>query len=425
MHTAGSRVDITLPNTVPLLELTPAVAALCGLEGEDARPPAWTFARVGRPPLDLTTTLAEAQVLDGEVLHLVDASAWESPHVVTFDDPVASAAVADGERPASALAGPGVMVFAAALLVMGAAVAAWVPALRASAGPALLAATVTLLALAYLLPAGAARVPPKVALTCGAWAMAPVAGWSLTAHLPHARFAGAAIALLVTVLAATPLMPRTAPGLTVFAGALTLSSVAVALGLGAAQASAISVVVATLALRTGPRLLGRQLSRRAALEPGRVEAQTRSSRTFLVSGTYGCTAAAVVASCVLLVTGDPAFAIALVAVTGCSLALRAATFRYAREAAPTAVGAGITVIAAVLALTVVLVAHGLPGAAVVIPLVAGVAVAALSTVRRRSRDGLRHVTTGWALIDGATAPVLLALLGVFDGLSNLLGGMFG
>jgi hypothetical protein len=424
VHTTGHRVDVTLPNTVPLLELTPAVAALCGIEGEDARPSAWTLARVGQPPLALTATLAEAQVCDGEILHLVDAGAWESPHVVTFDDPVAAAAVAEGERPASALAGTGLSVFAAALLVTGAAVAAAVPALRTSAGPALLAAAVALLAVAYLLPAGADRTPPKVALACGAWAMAPVAGWSLTTGIPHAGLTGGAVALLVAALASGPLAPKAVPGVAVFAASLVAVSAAVSAGTNPAQATALIVVAATLVLRTGPQALSRRLSRRAAQDPGRLETLTRESRILLRSGTYGCVAAAVAGAGVLLVTGD-GFALALAAVTACSLALRAATFRYAREALPAAIGAGVIMVAAAVALAVLLAAHGWAGAAVLVPTVAGACVAALCTVRRRDRDGLRRVTTGWALVDGVTAPLALAVLGVFHALSGLIGGLFG
>lgn len=421
VHTTGHRVDVTLPNTVPLLELTPAVAALCGIEGDDARPSAWTLARAGQSPLALTVTLAEAQVFDGEILHLVDAGAWESPHVVTFDDPVAAAAVAEGERPASALTGTGLSVFAAVLLVTGAAVAA---ALRTSAGPALLAAAVALLAIAYLLPGGADRTPPKVALACGTWAMAPVAGWSLTAGIPHAGLTGGAVALLVAVLASGPLAPKAVPGVAVFAGSLVAVSAAVSAGMNPAQAAALIVVAATLVLRAGPQALSRRLSRRAAQDPGRLETLTRESRILLRSGTYGCAAAAVAGAGVLLVTGD-GFALALAAVTACSLALRAATFRYAREALPVAIGAGVIMVAAAVALAVLLTARGWAGAAVLVPTVAGACVAALCTVRRRDHAGLRRVTTGWALVDGATAPLVLAVLGVFHALSGLVGGLFG
>lgn len=425
VQTTGHRVDVTLPNTVPLLELTPAIATLCGLDGEDTRPPAWTLARVGQPPLALTTTLAEAQILDGEVLHMVDSGAWESPHVVTFHDPVAEAAVAEGERPASALARTGLAIFAAAQLVTGAAVAAFVPALRDSAGPALLAATVALLAVAHLLPAGADRSPSKLALVCGAWALAPIAGWSLTGHVPHVGLTGAAVALLAAVFAAAPLAPDVVPGLAVFAVPLALASAAVSLGAIPAQASAASAVAATVLLRTGPGMLARRLSRQAALQPQRMEALTKSSRKLLISGTYGGAATACAGSCVLLVTSGSFFAVALAAAMGCSMALRAATFRYARESLPAAIGAGITVIAAIAALAVLLVARGWAGLAVVVPAVTGVSLAVLGTVRPRSRDGLRRVTTGWALVDGATAPLLLAVLGVFHDLSGMLGGLFG
>lgn len=52
-------------------------------------------------------------------------------------------------------------------------------------------------------------------------------------------------------------------------------------------------------------------------------------------------------------------------------------------------------------------------------------MAVLGTVRPRSQQGLLHVTTRWTLIDGATAPLLLAVMDVFHGLSGMVGGLFG
>ncbi|HZV48543.1 MAG TPA: EsaB/YukD family protein [Candidatus Dormibacteraeota bacterium] len=84
VHGAGRRLDLTLPATVPILELTPALAQLCGAAGSEDTPPAWTLARAAADPFPLTCSLAEAAVLDGEVLHLVDAATWRAP--VIADD---------------------------------------------------------------------------------------------------------------------------------------------------------------------------------------------------------------------------------------------------------------------------------------------------------------------------------------------------
>ena len=88
VHGSQRRVDLALPATVPILELTPLLAALCQAQaagkGQRNGPAvgttaAWSLTRAGRHPFDLLTTLAEAGVLDGEVLHLVDVASWRRP----------------------------------------------------------------------------------------------------------------------------------------------------------------------------------------------------------------------------------------------------------------------------------------------------------------------------------------------------------
>ncbi|MCO5971377.1 EsaB/YukD family protein [Actinoallomurus soli] len=422
VRVSGQRVDLTLPNTVPLLELTPAVAELCGIDSEDARPAAWSLARVGRTPFPLTATLAEQAVLDGEVLHLVDVSAWDSPRVVAFDDPVTTAAADGAERPASALAGPVAATFAAGLLGIGAAVAAVLPKVRTTAGPALLATVAALLTVAYLLRRDGERRGPRLGLVWGTWAMAPVAGYGLTGGIPHAGPVGGALALLASVLAAGPLAPEAVPGMALFAGVLTAASAAVAAGARPSQAAAAAAVAVTIALRVGPALLSARLSRRAALAPGDVEALARRSRGLLVSGTYGCTAAVAVAAVVMAASGN-LFAVALTAVTAASLAVRAATFRYAREALPVAVGSGLAGLAAMAGLARILASYGWGGAAVIAATAAGTGLALLGAVPRRRTGGRRRTATWWTLIDGATAPLALAAMGVLGGIAGLVGGV--
>jgi hypothetical protein len=423
IRATGRRVDVTLPNVVPLIEITPMVAALCHADGDDARPPAWTLARVGQPPLALTTTLTDAGVLDGETLHLVDVSAWDSPHVVTFDDPVAGAVTAGNEQPSSAVVGLALLASVVVLLATGAGVVAAVPALRLSAGPALLAAAAAALVVAFLLPARADRRPSKVALVCGAWAMAAAAGWSLVGGQPGRGLTGAGVALLVAVLAAAPLAGEMVPGFALFAVALTAGSAAVAAGAHPVQSAAVAAVAATIGVRVGPRLLGAWLSRRVAARPGDVEALSRGSRILLVSGTYGCVGVAVAAGVILAATGDR-FGLVLAAVTGGSLALRAATFRYAREALPAAVGAGVIMFAAVVAAARVATAHGWGGAAVLVLSALGIGLAVITAVQRGTAGSPRRAATWWALVDACTAPLTLGALGVFHALVGLIGGIF-
>lgn len=422
LRAAGHRVDVSVPNTVPIAELTPALAELCGADGPDARPPGWTLARVGQPPFALATTLADAGILDGEVLHLVDVTAWDSPHVVAFDDPVATAAAGDGERPAAAIGRPAMTAFAMALFLTAAGLVTAVGTLRGSAGPAMLAAAAALIALGYVLPGTAGRGLARAALAWGAWVAAFAGGWSLTHGLRDAGLTGGAVMLLLAVAVARPLATAAVPGAAMFAGALVAGGASVVAGAHAAQAAAVAAAVATVTLRAWPRVLSASLSRRTAAEPARTEELARGARRLLVSGGYGCAAVATAAAVVLVLTGGLAGA-ALAAVTGGSLALRAATFRHAREALPAAAGAGIAATAAVVALAGVLVADRWGGAAALGCLAGGAAAAALTSRRPRPGRGVRAAATWWAMTDAAMAPLVLAVLGVFHTIAGLVGGI--
>ena len=63
------KVDLALPSALPVADVVPQVLRYCLPPGETTDT-AWTLARVGGVPLPLTQTLAEAGVLDGEVLEL-------------------------------------------------------------------------------------------------------------------------------------------------------------------------------------------------------------------------------------------------------------------------------------------------------------------------------------------------------------------
>ncbi|MBA2550180.1 MAG: EsaB/YukD family protein, partial [Nocardioidaceae bacterium] len=80
---SGSRkVDLALPNALPLADVLPQVLRFC-LTADDAhRPQAWSLARLGGVPLPLTQTLAEVGVGDGEVLELRGQAAAVRPALV-------------------------------------------------------------------------------------------------------------------------------------------------------------------------------------------------------------------------------------------------------------------------------------------------------------------------------------------------------
>lgn len=63
------KVDLALPSALPVADVVPQVLRYCVPPGQ-SEPTSWTLARLGGVPLSLTQTLAEAGVLDGEVLEL-------------------------------------------------------------------------------------------------------------------------------------------------------------------------------------------------------------------------------------------------------------------------------------------------------------------------------------------------------------------
>src|SRR4051812_47936662 len=80
---SGARkVDLALPSALPVADVVPQVLRYCVPDGEQQRPTAFTLARLGGLPLSLNQTLAEAGVLDGEVLELRSDGASVRPALV-------------------------------------------------------------------------------------------------------------------------------------------------------------------------------------------------------------------------------------------------------------------------------------------------------------------------------------------------------
>lgn len=67
---ADRTVDIALPTGLPLGEILPQLMKYAGPESPNPAPTNWTLARLGGAHLPLAQTLAEAAVLDGDVLEL-------------------------------------------------------------------------------------------------------------------------------------------------------------------------------------------------------------------------------------------------------------------------------------------------------------------------------------------------------------------
>jgi hypothetical protein len=418
VHGPGCRVDLVVPNTVPLVELTPALADACGVEADDAHPPAWTLARPGQTPIPVAASLSDARVRDGDVLHLVDVAAWDGPRVSPAAEQ-ADVAVGADERPVTEAAPMLVALGGMALLIATAVLATVLAPTRASAGPAhfagsagpaLLAASAAILMGAYLVGTRPDRAPARVALCVAAWAMAAAAGWSVTGDLLGASLAGSA-----ALAASIPLVRAAAAGLGVVAVAVTGATAVTAKGGDPVAVLAVVMVVAVYAQRLLPALLNGWLTRRpddaAAVSP-------RAARALLISLTYGCAVAASAAA-VALAFSRNGYALGLVAAGAAALGLRALTFRYAGEAAAPALAAIIALLAATCGLTAgVLAGRHLLGAGVVGTAALGIALI-LATLRRRRgpREPVRLLRL-WPLVDACTAPLLLGALGVIGAVSH-------
>jgi len=80
---SGARkVDLALPSALPVADVVPQVLRYCVPDGDQHRPTAFSLARLGGLPLSLNQTLAEAGVLDGEVLELRGEGASVRPALV-------------------------------------------------------------------------------------------------------------------------------------------------------------------------------------------------------------------------------------------------------------------------------------------------------------------------------------------------------
>ncbi|MET0766799.1 MAG: type VII secretion integral membrane protein EccD [Aeromicrobium sp.] len=68
--TGERTIDLALPSALPLSDVLPQVMRFASPEHQAGAPTSWTLARLGAASLPLTQSLAEAGVLDGDVLEL-------------------------------------------------------------------------------------------------------------------------------------------------------------------------------------------------------------------------------------------------------------------------------------------------------------------------------------------------------------------
>ncbi|WBB78845.1 type VII secretion integral membrane protein EccD [Micromonospora sp. WMMD882] len=452
------RLDVALPEQVPLAELLPEVLRHAGegLADDGERHGGWLLRRSDGAVLATGQALLAQGVRDGEILHLVPARAhWPE---LEYDDVVE--AIADGARRrgtawsppatrAAALAGAGVPLavglvallaggpdhpgdwLVAAVLAGLLAVAGGVASRAYGDGPA--GATLGGYALPYAFAAGALLVSsgdPVGPLGPARWLGAPE------------LLAGSVALLLVAALGLLGVAAR----LRVFVAGATVGLAGAAtalLGLLLTPAGSAAVLLSLLAFVVGalPLLairLGKvplppiTLPTDADTAPGagvrdlpdadRVHAAVARTEETLTGMLLGHAVLAVAASVVLTVTGGVAGRI-LVAVTATVLLLRARLFVAVRQRVP-AVAAGLTGLGV---LGVALVEGA--GPATLLGLVAAAAALALLTVAAGATYAQRPVSPYLGrvadLVDTllvvSMVPVACAVLDLYDRARGLLG----
>ncbi|MEH0823546.1 MULTISPECIES: type VII secretion integral membrane protein EccD [unclassified Micromonospora] len=446
----GRRVDVALPEQVPLAELLPEVLRHAGegLADDGERHGGWVLRRTDGAVLATAQALLPQGVRDGEVLHLVPARAqWPE---LEYDDVVE--AIVDGAR-RRGTAWSGQATRAAALAGAAVPLAVGLVAVVA-AGPGArgwpVAAAVALILVLTATAASRAYGDGPVGATLGGYALpwAAVAGALAVASgdpvgpVPGLRWVGApellvgsVALLLVAVLGLLGVASRSR----VFVAGVTVGVAGVAAALGGlpldpdgTAAVLLAVLVFALgglpllAIRVGklplpPLTLPSPAGTRDLPDRGRVHAAVARAEEVLTGMLLGHAVLAVGAIAVLVSVGRTAGL--LLAAVGCGvLLLRSRLFVAVRHRAP-AIVAGLTGFAL---LGVVLADRAGPGGRLALTVgglaLALTAVTAGATYARRPVSpylGRLADLTDTALVV-AVVPVACAVLGLYDRARDLL-----
>jgi ESX secretion system protein EccD len=426
VHAGRRQADLSLPASTPIMELTPMIADLCGMTpGRDGRaegtPPAWTLARAGAAPFALTATLSAAGVLDGEVLYLVDASAWRAPVVRDLSDAVADAILTGG--PPWRTSGARWLIAGLGMASMASAAAfAALAAPGNAAGGLALGTGATAMASALALRGRPAWRASRLALAVTGWMLAVLGGLVLGGWGTALGVTLASVGLGVVVIASYPVVPVAVPGLVVLATAGAGAGGLMLAGLDGPRALAVLAVLGMLGMRSLPSALGRRLAnlaRRGARSGMETEAIARLARGLVASLAAGLSGAAFLATAGLIVAGGP-YRLGLAAAVALALLLRARSYRFVAEALPPALAGGLLGIG----LEVSLASRWL-GAAASAGLMAltGLLLAAVALAPSSPRLGRRQARACWLVVDLAQVPLALGALGVFDALASLAHGL--
>ncbi|MCO7222088.1 type VII secretion integral membrane protein EccD [Klenkia sp. PcliD-1-E] len=443
------RVDVALPDAVPVAELLPALLRNAGegLADDGQAHGGWVLRRVDGQLVDPARSLAAQELRDGEVLHLV-ARQDDWPEL-DYDDVVD--AIAGSARAASPDWGPaatrrtGVAVACAALLLaLG----------LAGTGPDHALAGVVALCLALVALGGgvvlarlASDAEAGTALAVVAMVAAAVGGGLVglgeqpLSALGPAQVLTAAVALvLVSLVGVVAVAGRTQyPVGGVVVGVLGVVAALLARagsvdGTDAAAVVAVLVVVLAplaplLSLRLGklpvpalPSTTEDLLADPPPVGRARVEARVRRTDELLTGMLGGGAAAAVLATPVLLTSGRTS-ALWLVGLVAAVSLLRARFFPAARHRVPLLLGGLLPALALGVA------AGGLPepwvaaGAVPALVVVAGLAVAAGLVFRHRAPGPYvgRVADVLDVVLVLAVVPVACAVLGLYGYVRGLYG----
>ncbi|MDR7274226.1 EsaB/YukD family protein [Catenuloplanes atrovinosus] len=328
---ARKRVDVALPATTPVGEYAGRLADLCGQDGHDVFPPAWSLTPAGGAPLALEDSLVDAGVADGAVLYLIDVAGdpGGEPAIEDIEE-----LVADQTESYRAAEPPrGLIVIALSL--------AWLAAtgyvlLRAHGGLtaaiAMTLAALVLLGTSWGLQQRRSAVPPGLclAMSMASAACMAAAGGLLFAELSAGLWwvgviAGANLGM-VMALATTPELILFAVELQLLVAGL-LIPLFLPLRVTAAEAAA-AVVVAAVALLGGSKWIAASITAWASRPPKSsapmaqavtgLLVRARRVLTFVIAGPV---LALTVAQPVLALSGNW-WAIVLAAVSGTALLVR-------------------------------------------------------------------------------------------------------
>ncbi|AXG80617.1 type VII secretion integral membrane protein EccD [Streptomyces paludis] len=359
-----SRVDVALPEDIPVADLYPEILRLSGQSPAEGAPVGYHLVRRDGTVLDSARTLAAQRILDGELLSLRPFA--ESLPPAVFDDvsdAVASAVARDRTLWTDTLT-RGAGLFGGSVLLTLLAFVLWTadPRHDMHGLPGILAAVTGVLLLAV--SGVRARVyddrASSVALGIGALANVAVAGAGL---LPFAAGEGTgrlqALLACVAVLVAAVILTITAPGGDSPFVAFVLASgvgvlvifVAILTGLTPAETAAVCAPLAVGALAFLPGLSTRFARLPIGFEPPRsavtgygsadpapqepidaerIAARARRGHELLVGLVGGCALVAVAAAAVLGFS-DGLWGRLLALATGVAMLMRASLFRYTAQ----------------------------------------------------------------------------------------------